>query len=402
MEELGRTLDEVRAALSEARARDFSYSAGQILGSMCTAPDEAALEAFLLFHETNLGDPGHFPGAASLEASYLESLLGLTHAPSGARGLFTSGGTESNVVAVYAAREAWRERTGSPQGRPNIVVPAAAHFSFEKARRLTDVEIRYAKTSKEQKVDPESVDALVDDDTCLIVGIAGTTEVGALDDIEALAAVARARGVPFHVDAALGGFILPFLAEAGRPAVAWDFDLEGVTSITMDPHKMGAAMIPGGILLMRDAADLARISVDTPYVTTDTQSGILGTRPGAGAAAAWAAAHRLGRAGYAEIVARCLDLTTKLRSALDAHNVEHLPGDLNVVLVSCPAPHRAQAELSKRGWRVNAVPNQGGIRIVVMPHVRWNHLEAFLPHLVEVVRDMSNAPATSESPEAVT
>jgi tyrosine decarboxylase / aspartate 1-decarboxylase len=395
--EAGLPFDQVIDALKEARRRDFSYAEGQILGSMCTAPHPVALEAFRLFHETNLGDPGHFPGTRALESEYMDWLLSLTHAPPGARGLFVSGGTEANILAVYAARERWRKIHGDRDRRLNIIVPAAAHFSFEKARRLTDMELRYAEVDAGHRVRPDAVAALMDDATALVVGIAGTTEIGALDPIIALADLAHHRGVAFHVDAALGGFLLPFLEQAGHAPTQWDFSLEGVTSIAMDPHKMGASLIPGGIFLARDAGLLDEIAVETPYVTTGHQSGLLGTRPGAGAAAAWAVARHLGKEGYGRIVRRALEVTRLLRDRLDAGGLNYETGGLNVLLVHTRDPMAVQAELGRRGFRVNAVPRLRGIRIVAMPHVEWTHLEAFLPHLLEVVRKYPPSPVQEVS-----
>lgn len=384
MQEDGRPLDEVLDALQSARRRDFSYAAGEILGSMCTAPHPVAQEAYRLFLETNLGDPGHFPGTHGLEQAYIDRLLRLAQAPATGTGLFLSGGTESNIVAVAAAVQAWRAT--HPYGeRPNLVIPTTGHFSFEKAARLTGAEVRRAAVDERFRVRPDAVDALIDDDTCLVACIPGNTEFGAIDPVVALAEVTTRRGVPLHVDAALGGFILPFLPVPSRDAEAWDFAVDGVTSITMDPHKMGGSTIPGGVLLVRDAAWLAPVSVETPYVTTESQAGILGTRPGAGAAAAWAVSEHLGRHGYREQAARCLADAAWLREQLDAAGIPQHPTDLNVVLIRCDEPVAIQDRLTDKGWRVNAVPRHGAIRIVVMPHVERATLEAFLPDLTNVL-----------------
>lgn len=386
MDETGLDLDRVLDALRTARGRDFSYAEGEILGSMCTAPHPVATEAFRLFQETNLGDPAHFPGARSLEEDYLNQLLDLTDAPSTGKGLFLSGGTEANVVAVSAAVAAWRAKhPDAPVGSANIIVGETGHFSFEKAAKLAGITLRKAPVDDQMRVRPERLGSMIDEGTCLIVGIAGNTEFGAIDPIAELSHEAVRHGVPLHVDAALGGFILPFLPAGGRDVVAWDFHLPGVTSITMDPHKMGASTIPGGVLLVRDGAWLEAAAVDTPYVTTDSQASILGTRPGAGAAAAWAVAKHLGREGYRAQADRCLLDAAWFRSALGREGVALHPGDLNVVLIPCGDPLAVQDVLSDKGWRVNAVPRFGAVRIVVMPHVRREILEKFLPDLLEVL-----------------
>lgn len=390
MDDKGLPLSRVLDALREARALDFTYHGGEILGSMCTTPDEAAVRAVELFLETNLGDPGHFPGTRGLEEEVQRDLLRLAGADPDAtvppQALLTSGGTESNLLAVAAAREAWRAKTGSGD-RPAVVVPDTAHFSFEKSMRLTDTRLVRVPTDKDHRVDVGAMAEAVDETTCLIVGIAGTTERGALDPLQGLSDLALERDVPLHVDAALGGFLLPFLEDAGQGPVAWDFRLPGVSTITLDPHKMGTVPVPAGALLARDASYLDRIAVETPYVTSDKQAGLLGTRPGAAAAACWAAFRHHGREGYARIARDCLDNTRWMCDRLQERGIAFEGGALNVVLVKTGDPLAVQRKLSTRGWRVNAVTRLHGVRLVMMPHVKRGHLERFLPELVSVVEE---------------
>ncbi len=384
----GLPFPQVRAALRAARDRDFTYHDGDILGSMCTAPDAAAAEAVAMFLETNLGDPGHFPGTRELERQVQHDLLRLAGADPDAaprpQALLTSGGTESNLLAVAAAREAWRETTGRT-GSPTVIVPETAHFSFEKSRRLTDTRLVRVATDEDRRVDLDAMADAIDPHTCLLVGVAGTTETGALDPIRDLARLAESHAIPLHVDAALGGFLLPFFPLAGREAVSWDFSLPGVSTITLDPHKMGTVPIPAGALLVRDERLMQRIAVETPYVTSEQQAGILGTRPGAAAAACWAAFRHQGRDGYTRIARECMELADHLRRRLDQHGIRHEGNDLNVVLIKTPGPLEIQRQLSERGWRVNAVTRLDGIRIVVMPHVKREHLDSFLSALLEVL-----------------
>ncbi|MBW3583545.1 MAG: tyrosine decarboxylase MfnA [Euryarchaeota archaeon] len=396
MNEKGLPLVRVLDALRDARSEDFSYSESEVLGSMCTAPHEVAREAARLFEETNLGDPGHFPGLRRLESEYLDMLLELVSAPEGATGLFLSGGTEGNVIACAAARARFRARRGKGPGSvPNVVVSEEAHFSFDKAARLLDLELRRVPVDEERRIDLAAAEAAVDDDTCLIVAITGTTEYGAIDPVERLGALATTHDLPLHVDAALGGFILPFLPAAGRAPIPWDMAVEGVASITMDPHKMGQSTIPGGSLLVRDPAYLEPLLIETPYVTTKAQAGVLGTRPGAGVAAAWAVARHLGREGYHALVTRCLETTDRFRRLCERNGLNVTGGPLNVLLVHTSDPAAVQEDLSKRGWRVNTVPRLGAVRIVVMPHVTEEALGRFLPELVAAVAPLPPNKVTS-------
>ncbi len=351
MQDEGWSLREVRKALREARGKDFSFSdpaarQGDILGSMCTAPHEVAAEASALFLETNLGDPAHFPGTAQLEKEVLDDLKDLLHAPKGAAGRYLTGGTEANLMACWLARE--------KTGRRTILLPESGHFSFEKAARILGMKLQYVPTAASGHADAMAMARSITKDTALLVGVAGTTELGLVDPIEEFGAVAVSKKVLLHVDAAYGGYILPFMAEATRTPRAFDFSVPGVWSIAMDPHKMGMATIPGGALVLRDAKDWSLTAVESPYVSTDTQSTLMGTRPGAAVAAAWAVHRHLGRTGFASVVETCLDnaayLAAQLQEALTTHQVE--PGGKSRAS-SCAPARRPPSWPSSRTTRTN-------------------------------------------------
>lgn len=373
VQEKGWSRKQVLAGLRQARRLDFSFEDGEILGSMCTAPHEIAAAAHARFLETNLGDPGHFPGTARLEGEVLEDLLQLLHAPAGAAGRLVSGGTEANLLACHLAR--------LKTGKTEIVLPESAHFSFEKAARLMGLELVLVPCD-EGHVNAKAFAAALSPRTALAVAVAGTTELGLIDPIADLARVCAARGILLHVDAAYGGYLIPFLAEAGRKPIDFDFKLPGVWSLGLDPHKGGMATIPCGALLLRDGADWDLAAVRSPYLSTDTQSTLLGTRPGAVAAAAWAVHRHLGRKGFASLAETCLDNAAFLAARLQALGVELAASpELGVVTFRADDPPALRAALQEKGWSVNVVPRYQGIRIVANPHVRKEHLRRFLVDL---------------------
>ena len=369
---------QVVAALDRLRGKDYTFASGEILGSMCTAPHEMAALAHARFLETNLGDPGHFPGTAQMEQEALADLLALLNAPAGAEGRFVSGGTEANLMACYLARE----RTG----RRTILVPDSAHFSFEKAARLMGMKLQVVPT-KDGRGDPAATAAAIGPDTALVVAVAGTTELGLIDPVADLAALCQQRGVLLHVDAAYGGYLIPFLDEAGRVPVAFDFALPGVWSLCIDPHKGGMSTIPAGVLVLRDGADWARPAVASPYLSVPTQSTLLGTRPGAAAAACWAVHRHLGRVGFASLAETCLDNATYLAVRLVELGVELVAApELGVVTFRVRDPAAVRDRLQERGWSVNVVPRFQAIRIVAGPHVTREGLDHFLKALRECIR----------------
>lgn len=377
MQDKGWSLREVRKALKEAKGEDFSMADGEVLGSMCTAPHEVAAEAHALFLETNLGDPGHFPGTARMEREVLQDLNDLLHAPKGAQGRYVTGGTEANLLACWLARE--------KTGRRDIVVSDAGHFSFEKAARLLGMRLVKVPVGADGRSDPRATAAAITKDTAVVVAIAGSTELGLVDDVAAIADVCTRKKVLLHVDAAYGGYLLPFMAEATRIPKPFDFQVVGVWSLAMDPHKMGMSTIPGGALVLRDGKDWRLTAVTSPYVSTDTQSTLMGTRPGAAVAAAWAVHRHLGRDGFASVVETCLDNAAYLAANLQEMGVELVASpELTVVTFKADDPDALQATLEGKGFRVNVIPRMSAIRIVCMPHVTRDVVRRFLDAMKEV------------------
>ena len=176
-----------------------------------------------------------------------------------------------------------------------------------------DLKPVYAGLDDDFRVEISEVKKLVNKKTVAIVGTAGTAELGVVDPIERLAHIALERNVPLHVDAAFGGLVIPFLTDA---QYSFDFSLEGVKSITVDPHKMGMAVIPAGGLIFKDKSSLDSIKTETPYLTDHVQYTFVGTRTGAAAASAWAVFQHLGVEGFQKIVASCMRNTKFLRDEL--------------------------------------------------------------------------------------
>ena len=221
---------------------------GRVLSSMCTVPHPDAREAAQEFLADNPGDPTTYPAVAELEREAV-SLLGEMTGLDDPHGYVASGGTEANLQAVRAARNL------ADADDPNVVAPESAHFSFQKAADVLDVELRLAPSDDDRRADLAAVRRLADDETALIAGVAGTTEYGRVDPIPDLAKIAREVGALFHVDAAWGGFVLPFTDWA------WDFADAPVDTMAIDPHKMGRAPVPAGGFLARGRHALSRIDL---------------------------------------------------------------------------------------------------------------------------------------------
>jgi tyrosine decarboxylase/aspartate 1-decarboxylase len=338
---------------------------GRVLSSMCTEPHPDAREAARRFLADNPGDPTTYPAVVDLETEVVATLGEITGLDD-PEGYVASGGTEANLQAVRAARNLSDSRA------PNVVAPESAHFSFQKAADVLDVELRLAAVDDDRRADPAVVRRLADDDTALVVGVAGTTEYGRVDPIPELADVAQAVGALLHVDAAWGGFVLPFTDRE------WHFGHAPVDTMTIDPHKMGRAPVPAGGFLARDEAVLDALAVDTPYLESTSQATLTGTRSGAGVAGARAALATLWPEGYRDNYERGQANAEWLADALDSRGYEVVEPVLP--LVAADVPGDEIEALREAEWRVSPT-GAGQLRVVCMPHVTREMLEAFVADL---------------------
>ncbi len=353
----GLTEEDIFSFLSSKKKEDIDHRF--ILSSMCTLPHPVAIKAHCMFIETNLGDPGLFPGTASLERLLIERFGALLHHRE-AGGYATSGGTESNIQALRLTKVIRQTK------KPNIVIPESAHFSFKKACDILCLEMRTVRSGPDRRMVADAAAELVDKNTICIVGVAGTTEYGMVDPIADLAKIACQHDVFLHVDAAFGGMVIPFLEKP----IPFDFALPGVTTIAVDPHKMGMSTIPAGILLTRETDMLDALNIDTPYLTVKKEFTLAGTRPGAPVAGAIAVLDYLGNEGMKAVVAGCMKNTKRLIAGMATLGIEPaVTPDVNVATFLCknaPPP-----------WKVSWTRN-GHLRIVCMPHVQRDDIEAFL------------------------
>jgi sphinganine-1-phosphate aldolase len=244
----------------------------------------------------------------------------LFHAPADAGFSFTSGGTESIVCAVKAARDRERARRGERFGLYNVVAPVSAHPALDKAGEYLDVEIRRTPVDAELRSDPTAVEGAIDGDTIMLYASAPSYVYGLVDRVEALAAIADSRGLWLHVDACWGGFISPFAHDLGYRIPAWDLTVAGVTTLSADIHKFGYAAKGAGVLLFRDPAlqEFERFSFSGwPHGRYETPT-FTGSKPAGSIAAAWAVLRHLGRDGYLETTREALEATVRIRAGVEA------------------------------------------------------------------------------------
>lgn len=314
--------ESVLGRLSAYRGSDAPTHGGRVLSyvydSGLAGLDELAARAAREVQSVNGLDPTTFPSVALLEGDLVSFGRAILHGPD-AVGSVTSGGTESCLLAVKAARDSWRARGG--HGRPRILLARTAHAAFVKAAAYLDLDVDVVP------VDPAAgtfaagdLTRRLDEATALVVVSAPAYPHGVVDPVAEVAATALDAGVPCHVDACIGGLVLPFWEEAGGgPVPAWDFRVPGVTSISADLHKYGYAPKGSSLLLFADRdLDRARYFALTDWpgypVVNPTA---LGSRSAGALAAAWAVTSALGAQGYVALTRRVVAATAAVRACVD-------------------------------------------------------------------------------------
>jgi tyrosine decarboxylase/aspartate 1-decarboxylase len=379
---------EILKELNEYQNQDYKYESGRILGSMCTQAHPFAKEVFIQFLDSNLGDAGLFQGTKAIENEAIKTIGSFLGNPN-VFGNIVTGGTEANLMAMRGARNLAINNKGIKNGE--IIVPESAHFSFKKAQDMLGLKVIKVPLDESYKTSTDFVQDHINKNTVAIVGVAGSTELGMIDPIKELSDISIDADVHLHVDAAFGGFVIPFLKDLGYDFPDFDFSLPGVDSMTVDPHKMGLAPIPAGCILFKNHDCLDAMAVDTPYLTYKQQSTIVGTRLGASSAAIFALMKYLGREGYAKFAEECMENTRFLSSGLKDLGYELVcEPKLNIIGFNHPklSTKDLAGELEKREWRVSMSKCPEAVRIIMMRHIKHDNIVDLLSDLEDIKNNL--------------
>lgn len=408
MPQAGRPADEVIDALVAKRDRDVRWEDGRAFGMVYDGGPEvrevAERAASLYLHENAL-NTNAFPSLRAIQSEVVGWTAGLLHGPETASGFLTSGGTESILVAVKAARERARAERGLTE--PNMVLPVSAHAAFHKGAHLFGLEVRKAPVRDDWTADVEAMADLVDDNTALVVGSAPQYPQGVMDDIPSIAALATAVGANCHVDACMGGFVLPFAEMLGRDIPVWDFRVDGVTSISADIHKLGYAPKGVSVILYR-TKEMRKYQT---FVFDDWLGGfyaspnLQGTRSGLPMAAAWAVMQFLGVDGYVDLVRDTLANADQMRAGIAEIDRLKVLGDggLHLIAMSAhpddpdPIDVFALADaLASRGWFHDRQTPPDNLHSTVS-NSNTGVIDQYLSALNECVAEVGDAQAADRS-----
>jgi sphinganine-1-phosphate aldolase len=340
----GCEVDQVIDELAAKRAHDARWQDGRTFGMVFNggpgvhAVAERAAQLFL--HENALNTMA-FPSLGEIQSEVVGWTGGLLHAPTGAAGFLTSGGTESILCAVLAARERGRIERGITV--PEMVLAESAHAAFHKAAHLFGIKVNKTPVRADYTADVAAMASALSANTVLVVGSAPQYPQGVVDAIPEIAALAASVGANCHVDACMGGFVLPFAEMLGRAVPPWDFRVDGVHSISADVHKLGYA--PKGVsVILHRSKQLRRYQT---FVFDDWLGGLYaspnlqGSRPGLPMAAAWAVMRHLGIDGYVALTRTTLENADRVRAGIAAIEGLRILGDAQFHLIAMAADRTA-------------------------------------------------------------
>jgi sphinganine-1-phosphate aldolase len=384
-------VDEVMAAIRARRDRDADWKGGRTF-SLVYHPDDDDLDrlqeavAVEYLHENAL-NPFAFPSLTEMEGEVVQWGSALLHGPG--HGRLTSGGTESIFLAVQTMRDHSRQVRGIAE--PVLLTAETAHPAFAKACKYLDVEQRRVPVGADGRADVAAMTAAIDDRTGMVVGSAPCYPFGVVDPITDLAAAAAEAGVLCHVDACLGGFLLPFWERIGEAVAPWDFRVDGVTSMSADIHKYGWTFKGASLVLYRDEALLRQQF----FLYDDWPGGLYGsattagTRPAAPIAAAWATIRHLGEPGYVRLAEVLRDTVHRFRDGVEAIEGLHLTHAPDLSLFEFTADDGLDIGaigdvMDDRGWHLDR--QQGGLHLMLWPY-HGNVVDRFLADLADAVAE---------------
>lgn len=375
----------------DGKAAVYVFNAGEDV-------ERVQKEAYALFASENGLGPAAFPSLARMEREVVGSGLALLNAPPGAAGSMTSGGTDSILMAVKAARDFARKVRGV-SGPLNLVLPWSAHPAFDKACLVMEIEVRRTPLT-DYLADPVAMEAAVDAATIMIVGSAPCFPYGLIDPIGALGDLALRRDLWLHVDACVGGYIAPFARMNGGEVPPFDFEVPGVRSMSADLHKYGYCAKGASTVFFR-SEDLKKHMIfevgDWPAgrMTTPT---LAGTRPGGAIAAAWAVMQTLGVDGYRAKHGQVTLARERIEAGVQARGFTVVGRPQLGILAFTREDIDCMAILGKlyeRGWVTSATSQPRGLHLMLSP-VHLTVVDRYLDDLgwaTRAARDQSGAGA---------
>ncbi len=403
----GASREELLEKLAAMKSGDSDWEGGRVFSLVYNAGEDVAAmarEAYRIFIAENGLSPFAFPSLLRMETEVVAMLAGLLGGDGGTAGTMTSGGSESIFMAMKAARD--YARTYKPEiEKPEVLLPLSAHPAFNKAAHYLGLKTVVTPLRADFTADPLAIREAAGGNTIFMVGSACSYPHGMIDPIGELAAIARERDIWLHVDACVGGLILPFLARLGKDIPPFDFQVEGVSSISADLHKYGYIPKGASVVLYR-TGELRKHQF---FAYADWPGGVYGTpslsgsRPGGAIAASWAVMNYLGEEGYLRLAGQISEATSRLQAGIEAIPGLHILGSPPGSVFAFGSDRLNIYALGERmkgyGWFIDSQQLPPSLHMTIFP-VHNRIVEPFLADLGRAVEGVANLQDRDISGEA--
>ena len=406
----GRPWTDIQDSMCQARESDRPWHDERMFiggsyfgGDDVVAVANAAYNEYINYNALYAGRL--FPSLVRYDREVLDMLLGMMNAGPRAGGCLTSGGTESLLLSVHAARS-WARVHRAQAADAEVLVPWAAHPGFDKAAHLMGLRCVRVREGGDFRADVDAMEAAINDNTIMLAGSAPSYPYGVTDPIGEIAALARRYDLWMHVDACHGGLILPFARALGHHGPDFDFTVAGVTSMSVDVHKLGYANKGVSALLLDDSQREVwhRYRFDDWPAGVYATAAISGSRSGGGVASAWAVMQHLGDSGYRRIVGEILASRQRFIEGLLAIPGITVRGELDgyLVVFGCDTADifAIDEAMQARGWLGGRILEPPSIHLF-LDRSHSGVVDEYLRDLGEVVREVEASGARSESRAAV-
>lgn len=395
----GRSAKDLLAQIDDAHRADIDWRGGRAFSLVYNVGDhdheELIEQVGVRYLHDNALNPFKYPSVLQMELDVISMTCQLLGTEPNA-GSMSSGGTESIFLAVQVARD--HARATRSIAEPQLLTPSTAHPAFAKAAKYLDMEHVLVPVGADGRADVAAMQAAMNERTGLVVGSAPCYPYGVIDPIEQLAGLASERGILFHTDACLGGWILPWWEQLGESVAPWDFRVPGVTSISADIHKYGYTFKGASTVSYR-----SRELLEYQFFWYDEWPGGLyasgtsaGTRSAAPIAGAWASINHLGVDGYMQMTEIVRDTTRKMQAAIaeiDGLQITHDP-DVSLFEISSDRFDMAAIGdvMDDRGWNLDR--QQGGLHLMLSPY-HAKVADQFIEDLADAARSHGTSRGTA-------
>lgn len=398
----GRRRDDILHEMESLYAQEQeAWKDGFVSGAVYHGDEEHILFLNKIYAINSQSNPLHadvWPSTTKFEAEIVamtaDMLGGAGHEVCGT---VSSGGTESIMLAMKTYRDRARQEKGIH--RPEMVVPVTAHAAFDKASQYFNIKMVQVPVDENFLADLNAARKAITRNTIVLVGSAPAFPHGTIDPIEVLSELARERGIGFHTDACLGGFVLPWAEKLGYPVPPFDFRLPGVTSISVDTHKYGYAAKGTSVVLYR-GQELRHYQY---FTATDWPGGLYfsptfaGSRPGALSAACWAAMISIGEEGYLAATKQILEIAETIKCGIRKIPDLNLQGDSLFVIAFGSDTlniYNVLEAMAHKGWSLNGLHKPACIHLcVTLRHTQPGVAERFLQDLEAAVEYVKANPS---------